>query len=56
MTPSANSQARAACSGVPIPTPTSSGRSVSGRVLATSSSAEEASRSRSPVTPYVATQ
>ncbi len=34
-TPSANAQTSAACAGVPIPTPTSNGRSVWGRSAAT---------------------
>src|SRR5918996_3707807 len=55
-TPSANRHASAACSGVPIPTPINNGRSVSGRSASTTCAAIPDSASRSPVTPYVATQ
>src|SRR4029453_9085708 len=55
-TPSANEHASAACEGSAIPTPTRSGRDVSGRRRPTSSAAVSASRSRAPVTPYVAPQ
>ena len=39
-----------------MPTPTSSGTSVWGRIASTTSRAVVASASRAPVTPYVATQ
>ena len=56
ITPSANVQASAACSGVPTPTPTRSGSDANGRSAPTSALDVSARRDRSPVTPYVATQ
>ena len=51
ITPSAKPHASVAAAGVPMPTPTSSGRSVRGRRAATSSAAVPARVSRAPVTP-----